>query len=147
MEIRNNLNALKELIDADPPGQVGPAGPAGRDGTDGGVGPAGPAGRDGIDGGQGPQGEQGPPGNDGRALVGVVDNGLGQVELQMSDGTNYGPFTVASGPQGIQGPQGPMGEVSAQQLADAIGTTSANTNSVATLDTSMSDPAMETLRQ
>jgi hypothetical protein len=39
------------------------------------------------------------------------------------------------GSPGPEGPQGPPGEVSNQQLADAIGGTSANTNSVQTLDT------------
>ena len=54
---------------------------------------------------------------------------------------------AANGPQGPQGdqgpegPQGPPGEVTSQQLTDAIGGTSNNTNAVALLDTaSFSDP-------
>ena len=71
----------------------------------------------------------------------------------MSDGNSYGPFYVASGPQGSQGPQGdqgpqgeqgpqgPQGEVSAGDLSFAIGGTSANSNTVQTLDTTgFSDP-------
>ena len=51
-----------------------------------------------------------------------------------------------SGPMGPQGndgtpgPQGPPGEVTAAQLASAIGGTSNNSNAVATLDVGPSDP-------
>ena len=80
----------------------------------------------------------------------------------MSDGSSYGPFYVASGPQGPQGPQGdqgpqgqqgdagpqgPQGEVSAGDLSFAIGGTSANSNTVQTLDSSFADADTETLRQ
>ena len=56
-----------------------------------------------------------------------------------------------SGSQGPQGIQGPSGEVTLSQLNDAISAmtanSSANTNSVATLDTPMVDPDSEILRQ
>jgi hypothetical protein len=70
----------------------------------------------------------------------------------MSDGSTYGPFTVASGPQGDQGPQGPQGdqgaqgEVSAQQLSDAIAGT-ANNPAVDTLDMTVSDPPSQSEMQ
>ena len=52
-----------------------------------------------------------------------------------------------AGTNGNDGAPGPQGEVSASDLNNALGSTSANTNGVATLDTPMSDPDMETLRQ
>ena len=52
-----------------------------------------------------------------------------------------------AGPPGDPGGQGPVGEVSAGQLAGAIGGTSANTNGVATLDTPFADPDLEAVRQ
>ena len=99
-EMRSQLTSLKALIDAIPAGPPGPQGA---------VGPAGPAGQNGQDGGPGPQGDQGPQGPEGRYVSGVEDNGSGQAIIQMSDGNTYGPFTVASGPQGQQGEQGPQG--------------------------------------
>jgi hypothetical protein len=45
------------------------------------------------------------------------------------------------------GSDGAPGEVSQQQLDDAINGTSANTNSVSTLDNSYADPDVEELRQ
>ena len=86
----------------------------------------------------------------------------------MSDGGTYGPFTVASGPQGMQGAQGPQGnngadggqgpqgpqgpqgnpgEVSAADLTTALGSTSANSNSVATLGLTVSDPPTQSEMQ
>ena len=53
----------------------------------------------------------------------------GTLSVDMSDGSSYGPFTLPVGPQGSPG------EVSTQQLNDAIAGTSANTNTVQTLDT------------
>ena len=44
------------------------------------------------------------------------------------------------GPPGPEGPQGVPGEVTLQQLTDAIATTSANSNAVTTLDFIPSDP-------
>ena len=82
--VRDNFNALKELIDAVPPGPVGPPGPAGSNGADG------------------------------RSVVNVYDDGSGRCVIQMSDGTNYGPFSIASGPTGMQGPQGEQGATGAQ---------------------------------
>lgn len=128
-ELRNQFNGLKALLDAIPPGEVGPPGPAGRDGTDGGQGP------------------QGPAGVDGRGIVSIDDDGMGRAVIQMSDGTSYGPIAVASGPQGAQGPQGAAGEVSAQQLSDAINGTSASSNSVIQLSLIVSDPPTQSEMQ
>ncbi|MCX7007373.1 MAG: hypothetical protein NTY53_09020, partial [Kiritimatiellaeota bacterium] len=82
------------------------------------------------------------------------DDGMGRAVIEMNDMSTFGPFTIASGPQGNQGndgPQGPQGEVSYNDMNNAIsmaiGGTSNNSNSVATLDTPMNDPDMETLRQ
>jgi len=72
-------------------------------------------------------------GNDGRSIINVRDNGNNTITVEMSDGGTYGPFTLPAGPEGPQGPQGNPGEVSAQQLSDAIATTSANSNAVDTL--------------
>ena len=88
-EVRENFNALKAMIDAVP---AGPPGSDGRDGIDG------QSGRDGVD---------GTPGPEGRGIASVDDNGAGLAIIHMSDGALYGPFTVASGPQGQQGPPGP----------------------------------------
>ena len=60
------------------------------------------------------------------------------------------PGPAGQGPQGDPGPMGPSGppgEVSNQQLSDAIAGTSTNTNGVQTLDTTFADSDMETLRQ
>jgi len=164
-ELRNQLNGLKDLIDAVPVGTQGLPGEAGPPG------PAGPQGEPGAD------GDPGPAGN---AVANVYDDSTGRAVIQMSDGTTYGPFTVASGPQGspgadgaqgdpgpqgdpgaqgepgaqgdpggpqgppgadgAEGPQGPAGEVSAQQLTDAIAGTANNPASIATLDITVSDP-------
>jgi hypothetical protein len=138
----------------------GPQGPPGADSTvpgpEGPQGPAGPEGRgianvrDSGDGtgrcfidmsdGQtyGPftiaTGPAGMNGNDGRGISNIRDNGDNTITVEMSDGGTHGPFTLPAGPQGDQGPQGQPGEVTAQQLTDAIGGTSANSNAVQTLD-------------
>ena len=76
--------------------------------------PQGPPGDPGPEGPEGPAGAEGPPGSAG------------------GDG--------AQGPQGEPGPQGDPGEVTLQQLNDAIATTSANSDGVSTLDLFPSDP-------
>jgi hypothetical protein len=122
-ELRTQFNGLKTLIDAVPPPIPGPPGP------------------------QGLQGEQGPQGNDGRSVVNVYDDGSGRAIVQMSDGTTYGPFTIASGPPGADGqpgPQGPMGEATMGDIQNAIGGTSNNSNSVSILDMTVSDPPTQT---
>ncbi|MDZ4401108.1 collagen-like protein [Prosthecobacter sp.] len=81
-----------------------------------------------------------------------------QVTLDVTDGTLHFIFGIPTGPQGetgsngsdgsqgppgIQGEQGPPGapgEVSLQQLTDAIATSSSNSNAVATLGMTVSDP-------
>ena len=170
-ELRSQFNALKTLIDGVPAGPVGPDGPAGRDGTgiaevrdcgdgtgrvivvltDGSEqgpfsiasGPAGPAGEPGQ---KGDKGDTGDTGGEGRHVTGVRDSGDGRAIITMSDGAEYGPFTVASGPTGSDGrgisdihdngdgtltvdytdgnSSGPIvlpaGEVTSQQLNDTI---------------------------
>ena len=69
-------------------------------------GPVGPQGQPGNDGQQGPAG---PAGNDARSVVNVRDSGDGRAIIDMSDGTSYGPFTVAGGPVGGQGERGSDG--------------------------------------
>jgi hypothetical protein len=194
-ELRGQFAGLKTLIDAVPPGVVGPPGPVGAAGlavsgvADNGAGQAIIQMSDGSTFGlfsvaSGPQGPQGNNGTAGRSVVNVYDDGSGRCVIQMSDGTNYGPFTIATGPQGMQGAQGPQGnngndgaqgpqgfngnngndgapgpqgpqgnpgEVSTMDLNSALASalfgTSANSNGVATLDTPLTDPDMETLRQ
>jgi hypothetical protein len=122
-ELRGQFTGLKTLMDAIPPPIPGPPGP------------------------QGIQGEPGPQGNDGRSVVNVYDDGSGRAIVQMSDGTTYGPFTIASGPpgaEGPQGPQGPMGEATMGDIQNAIGGTSNNSNSVSILDMTVSDPPTQT---
>jgi len=86
-------------------------------------GPAGPQGDRGSDGGQGPAG------NDGRSVVNVRDSGDGRAIVDMSDGSSYGPFTVAGGPQGPQGNNG----------VDGRSITNVRDNGDSTLTVEMSD--------
>jgi hypothetical protein len=129
-ELRNQFNGLKTLLDAVPAGPPGPQGPAGAEGA---------------------PGAQGPQGNDGRSVVNVYDDGMGRAVVQMSDGTTYGPFTIASGPAGADGapgPQGPMGEATMGDIQNAVNNaiagTSNNSNSVSILDMTISDPPTQT---
>jgi len=105
-ELRGQFNGLKALIDAVP---AGPTGSAGEKGDKGDPGDAGPAGNNGADGQPGPVGEGGPEGPAGRAIVGIRDNGDGRALIDMSDGTTYGPYIIASGPAGPPGPNGGEG--------------------------------------
>jgi hypothetical protein len=63
-----------------------------------------------------------------------------------ANSTTSGPFVIASGPQGMpgndgpQGPQGSTGQVSSMDLNSALGGTSANSNGVAQLGLTVSDP-------
>jgi hypothetical protein len=111
----------------------GPQGVPGPMGMPGDVGPEGPS---------GPQGYTGNPGPSGVGIGNVTDNGSGLAIVHTTDGNSYGPFIIASGPQGSPGdpgPQGPMGEVSAQQLSAAIADTANNVNAIAALDPSETD--------
>ena len=118
----------------------------------------------GSDGGQGPAGNdggQGPPGNDGaqgppfaQAIVDSVttlDPGNPATVGVSFDGSNvrftFGIPRGNDGSNGSDGSQGPPGEISQAQLDSAISGTSANTNSVSTLDTAFADPDMEAMRQ
>jgi len=118
----------------------------------------------GSDGGQGPAGNdggQGPPGNDGaqgppfaQAIVDSVttlDPGNPATVGVSFDGSNvrftFGIPRGSDGSNGSDGAQGPPGEVSQAQLNSAINGTSANTNSVSTLDSPFADPDMEAMRQ
>jgi len=204
--LRNNFNALNDRISGIPAGPQGEQGPPGADGrsivnvrdsgdgraivvmSDGAeygpfsiaTGPQGERGSDGGPGPEGPAGPVGPAGNDGRGIANVRDSGdgTGRCFVDMTDGTTYGPFTIATGPAGMngndgrgisnirdngdgtltvdytdgntagpfampagpQGPQGNPGEVSAQQLSDAISGTSANSNTIQLLNLTVSDP-------
>jgi hypothetical protein len=140
-ELRGQFTGLKALIDAvpagppGPQGETGPSGPAGSNGVDGrGIaevydsgdgramvrmtdgttyGPftiaSGPQGAPGNDGAPGPSGNDGQPGPEGRHVTNVIDNGDGRCIVVMSDGANYGPFSVANGPQGPAGAPGEPG--------------------------------------
>jgi hypothetical protein len=111
-------------------GPPGPEGPQGIQGPEGPIGPVGPQGVQGPEGPQGPSG--GPPGPEGPM------GPQGPQGMQGADG--------AQGPQGDPGPQGPPGEVTQNDLAQAIQGTSSNSNSVPTLDTPFVDPDAEALR-
>jgi hypothetical protein len=187
-ELRGQFTSLKALIDAVPAGPQGPPGPAGPAGihvvavsdngdgraiiemSDGSTygpyaiasGPPGPQGERGAD--STAPGPEGPAGPEGRGIANVRDtgDGTGRCFIDMSDGQTYGPFTIATGPAGMngndgpqgekgdkgdpgdQGPQGPPGEVSAQQLNDAIADTPHNPSSVSALGLNISDPPTQT---
>ncbi len=103
---------------------------------------------------EGPMGQQGPPFADAVVdAVNTVDPGTPAAVGVSFDGTNVRfTFDIPRGSDGGQGPagndggQGPPGEISQAQLDSAISGTSANTNSVGTLDTTFADPASEELR-
>lgn len=75
-----------------------------------------------------------PPVSSAGATVSVIGNTL------------HFTFEIPQGDTGATGPQGSQGEVSLMQLNDAIQTTSANSNSVATLDAPFGDPDTEAPR-
>ncbi len=129
-----------------------PRGSDGMNGSNGSDGAQGPAGND---------GGQGPPGNDGaqgppfaQAIVDSVttlDPGNPATVGVSFDGSNvrftFGIPRGNDGSNGSDGSQGPPGEISQAQLDSAISGTSANTNSVSTLDSPFADPDMEAIRQ
>ena len=100
---------------------------------------------------RGQTGDPGPPGPQGPAFgnavvdsVSTLDPGQPASAQAWFDG-NVVHFTFGiprgqDGSNGAEGPQGPPGEVSAAQLASAIGGTSSNSNGVATLGIAVSDP-------
>lgn len=114
---------------------------------------------------QGEAGAQGGPGNDGGTgpqgppfasalvdAVNTVDPGTPAAVEVNFDGTNVRfTFSIPRGNDGATGATGQPGEVSLTDLNNAIATsqaqTSNNSNAVATLDTPMADPEVETLRQ
>jgi hypothetical protein len=107
-----------------------------------------PRGKDGGGGPPGPQGNEGPPGPPfAQAVVdGVTTLDPGQsATVQTSFDGNNVRFTFGI-PRGTNGSDGAPGEVSNADLASAINGTSANTNSVSTLDSSFADPDLEALR-
>ncbi|HRJ11339.1 MAG TPA: hypothetical protein PK490_08245 [Prosthecobacter sp.] len=101
-----------------------------------------------LSGAEGPQGPEGAQGNDGPQgppfASAVVDDVFTVPPGQPAtvgvwfDGTQV-HFTFEI-PRGENGSDGPSGEVSQQQLDDAIAGTSPNSNAVATLGLSISDP-------
>jgi hypothetical protein len=123
--------------------------PRGNAGSNGADGEQGPPGNDGIQGQPGNDGAQGPP------FAQAVVDGVNTLEPWESaavdvsfDGSNVRfIFGIPRGNDGANGSDGSPGEVSQQQLDDAISGTSANTNTVSTLDNSYADPEMEELRQ
>lgn len=135
-----------------------PQGNDGMPGTNGSDGSQGPPGNDGSPGEPGPMGETGPQGPP--FATAVVDgvNTLDPWENATVDATFDGTnvhFTFGiprgndgnNGADGANGSDGAPGEVSQQQLDDAINGTSANTNGVNTLDNSYADTDAEELRQ
>ena len=103
---------------------------------------------------RGNDGSQGPAGNDGSQgppfAQAVVDNvttldpGNPATVGVSFDGTNV-RFSFGL-PRGSDGAAGPPGDVSMAQLSSAIDTTSSNSNAVAELSSSFSDPDAEALR-
>jgi hypothetical protein len=140
VQIRNQLNALKELIDAGVPGPAGPPGVGIASVQDAGDGRVLLVMTDGSSTGpwevvSGPPGPQGPAGNDGRGVSDVVDNQNGSFSLTYTDGSYSGAIPL---------PPGPPGEVTNQQLSEAlsgvVAGSSASTNGVELLDITVSDP-------
>ncbi len=89
----------------------------------------------------GPAGGQGSPGSDGRSVTNIRDTGSGSFMVDMSDGSSYGPFTPPAGQQG------PAGEVSNQQLNDAINGTPRNVDGFSQLYITISDPPTQSEMQ
>ena len=100
-EMRGQLNALKDLIDAvpaGPQGNDGPQGPPGNNGNDGAPGPQGndgppgPAGPQGSSGNDGAPGPQGPQGATGEVTAGALAAAIGGT----SNNTNAVPLLSLS---------------------------------------------------
>ena len=118
-EMRAQLNALNDKIDATPAG---------------------------------PAGAQGPPGPPFASTivepVATLNPGEPATVSTLLDGNNVRfTFGIPRGNDGNQGPQGPSGEVSNAALAAAIAGTSANTNGVALLGMTVSDPPTQAQMQ
>jgi len=125
--------------------------PRGSNGSDG---IAGTSGSDGAPGQQGPQGEQGLPGESGAqgpafatAVVDAVNTlpaGEPATVVSFLNGNTvhltFGIPQGFNGADGSNGNDGAPGEVTLQQLEDGIATTSANSNGVAELGMTVSDP-------
>ena len=167
--MRGQLNGLKGLIDAVPAGPQGPQGGDGVQGPAGTNGAPGAPGTPGAPGEQGPQGIQGDPGPQGPPFASAVVDGVNtldpgepaSVTAELIGDDVHFTFGIprgadgAEGPQGIQGevgpegpqgeagpqgPEGPPGEVSAQQLADAIAGTAMDPAGIGPFDGGFSDP-------
>ncbi len=123
-----------------------------------------PRGNDGMNGANGTNGSDGGPGPPfAQAIVDSVttlDPGQSATVQTTFDGSNVRfSFGIprgndgqngtngTNGSDGINGSDGAPGEVTSAQLSAAISGTSANTNSVSTLDTGFADPDLEALRQ
>ena len=95
-----------------------------------------------------PQGADGGDGGDGPPFADAVVDAVNTlpfgdpatVESSFDGNTVHLTFGIPAGEPGPEGPEGSAGEVSLQQLDDAIATTSANSNGVATLGLGVSDP-------
>jgi hypothetical protein len=126
--------------------------PRGSDGMNGSDGAQGPPGNDGSDGAQGEPGNDGPQGPPfAQAVVDAVNTlepwESATVDASFDGSNVHFTFGIPRGNDGSSGSDGAPGEVSQQQLDDAINGTSANTNSLSTLDNAFADPDMEALRQ
>ena len=102
-----------------------------------------------------PQGQEGLVGPAGPPFAQAVVDSVNTVEPGAPAAGNVGfdgtsvrfTFAIPRGNDGSNGSDGAPGEVSQAQLDSAISGTSANTNSVSTLDTGFADPDMEAMRQ
>ncbi len=128
-----------------------PRGNDGSNGVDGAQGPPGSDGSQGPPGNDGNEGAQGPPGTDGaqgppfaQAVVDAVTTlepgEQATVEVAFDGSQVHFSYGIPRGNDGSSGADGAPGEVSFQQLTDAIDTTSSNSNGVDTLGLAVSDP-------
>jgi hypothetical protein len=129
-EMRSQFTGLKTLIDNVPAGPPGPQGPQGEQGPEGPQGEPGP---------QGDPGPQGPP--FANAVVDGTDTlppGEPATVSVSFDGSDvHFSFGI---PRGADGEQGPPGEVTTQQLNNAIATTAPNPSGIGPYSGGFSDP-------
>jgi hypothetical protein len=132
-----------------PRGNNGSDGTDGSSGSNGNDGPPGPPGIPGNDGAQGQTGPEGPPFAYATVSgVTTLDPGQAATVDAVFDGVMVQlSFGLPRGADGINGTDGAPGEVTAQQLLEAVDLTSSNSNAVSTLDNGYSDGEAEELRQ
>ena len=105
-----------------------------------------PQGQEGQPGEPGSEGQQGPPFASALVIsVVTLDPDQDATVSVNFDGSNVlFDFGIPRGVDGNEGPGGPPGEVSTQQLSDAIQDTSMNSNAVEFLNLTLSDPPLTT---